>query len=230
MSTKIHLRRMSDGRRTGEKVRRHSYLAGQCEGRIYRPINRRQRRWFMKGVELVERHTRTKGKRTGILGYVAREVMEVLLQTMNYSTGRLDPSLNTLAERTGRCKSAVVRALKALRHAGFVDWIRRYVPTHEAGRGVQVKQTSNAYRLTLPPMAVRLLGPIYGREPPVSADLAFETAKRAQQIETNFKQDSPIFARCKRAEDVVRERESAQQSQSLMGFIFEVAETKKGNN
>jgi hypothetical protein len=57
-----------------------------------------------------------------------------------------------------RSKDAVVRALQALRAHGFLDWLRRYVPTGQEGRGPQVKQTSNAYRLSMPARAMRLLG------------------------------------------------------------------------
>ena len=60
--------------------------------------------------------------------------------------------------RTKRSKDAVVRALAALRRHGFVDWLRRYIPTGNLGAGPQVQQTSNAYRLALPPAAERLLG------------------------------------------------------------------------
>lgn len=51
-------------------------------------------------------------------------------------------------------------ALKRLKAHGFLDWLRRYVPTGNAGmRGPQVKQTSNAYRLMLPPQVERGMTP-----------------------------------------------------------------------
>jgi hypothetical protein len=59
--------------------------------------------------------------------------------------------------------------LKALRAHGFLDWLRRYEPTGNEGRGPQVQQASNAYRLSLPEKALRLLGR-FGKAPPPPAD------------------------------------------------------------
>jgi len=73
-----------------------------------------------------------------------------------------DRALTTIAARIGRSIAAVAAALKRLRVHGFVDWLRRYVPTGNAGmRGPQVEQTSNAYRLSLPPpVAANMTAPL----------------------------------------------------------------------
>jgi hypothetical protein len=84
-------------------------------------------------------------------------VLRELLRLIDYKTGRLDPAITTIAERIGRSVAAVVDALKRLRDHGFLAWLRRYVPTGNAGlRGPQVQQTSNAYRLALPAALLRL--------------------------------------------------------------------------
>ncbi|MBN9314155.1 MAG: replication protein RepA [Devosia sp.] len=81
-----------------------------------------------------------------------------------------------------RSRDAVHRALKALRQHGFLDWLRRYVPTGNEGRGVQVQQTSNAYRLSLPERARRLLGRMIG-DCPVPDDFAHAREAQAAEIE-----------------------------------------------
>lgn len=144
-------------RRTFEPVRRHSRLAGREAG-FWRPFDRRDVPRFMLAAERFERMTREKGQRCGQLGGVALEVLRELLRLVDYRTGRLDPAITTLCDRIRRSRGAVVAALARLRDAGFLDWVRRYVPTGKEGRGVQVQQTSNAYRLTLPPIAAKLLG------------------------------------------------------------------------
>lgn len=145
------------GQRTFEPVRRHSRPAGREAG-FWRPFDRRDVPRFMLAAERFERMTRQKGQRCGQLGSVALEVLRELLRLVDYRTGRLDPAITTLCERIRRSRDAVVRGLARLRDAGFLDWVRRYVPTGNEGRGVQVQQTSNAYRLTLPPIAAKLLG------------------------------------------------------------------------
>src|SRR5690606_22243346 len=73
--------------------------------------------------------------------------------------------------------------LKALRDHGFLDWLRRYVPTGERGaRGPQVQQTSNAYRLSLPQRAKALLGR-YFQPAPVPDDHSHRQEQQAAQIE-----------------------------------------------
>ena len=91
--------------------------------------------------------TRQPGARSGALGFVALEVLDFLANLVDWKTGRLDPSLDYIMGRLKRSRDAIVRALSALRAHGFLDWIRRYVPTGNEGRGPQVRQTSNAYRL-----------------------------------------------------------------------------------
>lgn len=145
------------GRRTGQPVRRHSRLAGRELG-FWQSFDRRDVARFMLAAERFDRTTRKKGERTGAIGSVGLEVLRELLRLIDFRTGRLDPSLQTLCDRLRRSRDAVVRALAKLRAAGFVDWLRRYVPTGDSGRGPQVQQTSNAYRLTLPPLAAKLLG------------------------------------------------------------------------
>ena len=82
-----------------------------------------------------------------------------------------------------RSKSAIYAALHALKAHGFLDWLRRYEPTGREGRGPQLRQTSNAYRLSLPARALRLLG-LQGRGAPLPDDVAQNLADRRQALDT----------------------------------------------
>lgn len=73
-----------------------------------------------------------------------------------------------------------MRALKNLRAHGFIDWLRRYEPTGNEGRGPQVQQTSNAYRLSLPEKARQFLGR-FGKTPPPPDD--YSAAQKARAAE-----------------------------------------------
>jgi hypothetical protein len=125
---------------------------------------------------------RQKGRRNGPLGHVALEALELLANLVNYRSGRLEPSYAYLMAKLRRSRDAVHRALRALREHGFLDWLRR----HEAielveGPGPQVRQVSNAYRLSLPARAARLLGHLLSA-PPLPDDMAAEREERAAYL------------------------------------------------
>ena len=166
----------SDLRQSGAPIRRHSREAGFCEGTFWRRVDPRDVGRFMLAAERFERSRRVKGARNGPIGPVGLEVLRELLRMVDYKSGRLDPCLATLQARLKRSKDAVVRALANLRDAGFVDWIRRWTP---AESGPPVRQTSNAYRLILPPAALALLGITHTTPPPPDDD----ATRRADQAE-----------------------------------------------
>lgn len=207
-----------------EPVRRHSRLAGRCEGTFWRPTTRAEMRRVVLAARRFDLVGRTKGRRNGPLGHVALEVLDLLANLVRFRTGRLDPSLDFLAGTLNRSRDAVWRALRALRTHGFLDWLRRYVPTG-AESGPQVKQTTNAYRLSLPARALALLGRM-GRTPPLPDDVAQAREERAAELEahrTNLPLDQlarfevqddrlgSVLAAMARA---VQDRESAKRSES----------------
>jgi DNA-binding transcriptional MocR family regulator len=100
---------------------------------------------------------------------VALDVLRLFVNLIDFRTGRLEPSITTIMDRLGRSRDTIVRALKNLRTHGFIDWLRRYEPTGNEGRGPQVQQASNAYRLSLPEKARQFLGR-FGKAPPPPAD------------------------------------------------------------
>lgn len=167
-----------------QPVRRHSHLAGRCEALFWRRTGRQEVRRILLAARRYELAGRAAGRRNGPLGHVALELLELLGNLVSFRSGRLDPSMAFLMERLKRSRDAVVRALAALREHGFLDWLRRYEPTGHEGRGPQVRQVSNAYRLVLPPRAARLLG-IQTQDVPLPDDLAHAQEARQADIEAH---------------------------------------------
>jgi DNA-binding transcriptional MocR family regulator len=125
---------------------------------------------ILKAAEIYnEAGLHEKGERSGPLGSVALDVLRLFVNLIDFRTGRLEPSITTIMDRLGRSRDTIVRALKNLRAHGFIDWLRRYEPTGNEGRGPQVQQASNAYRLSLPEKARQFLGR-FGKAPPLPAD------------------------------------------------------------
>lgn len=213
------------GEGRGEPVRRHSRAAGRCEGVFWRPFDRQDVGRFMLAAERFERANRKPGKRVGPLGPIGLEVLRELMRLVDFRTGRLEPAIATLQARLKRSRDAVVRALAALREYGFLDWLRRYEPTGRVGKGPQVKQISNAYRLSLPPAAARLLGHL-AREAPAPEDLEHALEVRAAQLRATIAAldpedqaqavfgDTPLGRAFGRLGRVVQQRESARQTES----------------
>ena len=151
-------------------VRRRSHFKGRSEGRIWRPTTRKDVQAILKAAEIYnEAGLHEKGERSGPLGSIALDVLRLFVNLIDFRTGRLEPSITTIMDRLGRSRDTIVRALKNLRAHGFIDWLRRYEPTGNEGRGPQVQQASNAYRLSLPEKARQLLGR-FGKAPPPPAD------------------------------------------------------------
>ncbi len=225
------LPRGASRKRTGQPVRRHSRAAGRCEGLFWRRTNRQEMSQIVLAARRYELATRQPGARNGALGFVALEVIELLSRRIDYRTGRLDPSLDYLMRTLRRSRDAVVRALQALRLHGFLDWLRRYEPTGNEGRGPQVRQTSNAYRLLLPQKARQWLGR-YGRPAPLPDDFSHAQEQRTATIEAQIAtlslaervfvevEDKGLAAALARlGESIVRKRESASRSESQSTVI-----------
>ena len=172
-------------------VRRHSHIRGRSEGRIWRPTTRKDVQAILKAAEIYnEAGLHEKGERSGPLGSVALDVLRLFVNLIDFRTGRLEPSITTIMDRLGRSRDTIVRALKNLRAHGFIDWLRRYEPTGNEGRGPQVQQASNAYRLSLPEKALRLLGRL-GKAPPPPDDHRAAKEARAAELDA-YKKSLPL--------------------------------------
>lgn len=215
-------RRRSPIERTGEPVRRQSFRADRPAPGYRCKITRKEAREIVLAATVYDRTTRTKGKRP--LGRAALQILEFLANMAAYS-GRVEPSYEYIMDKVGCARDTITRALKSLRAHGFLDWIRRYVPTGNA-EGPQVQQTSNAYRLTLPAIAKRLLGRILNPAP-VPEDIEHEAQERAQQIEAmratltmreqlslDLGAESPLGDALARLWDSMQKRESEKQGVS----------------
>ncbi|MBB3811600.1 helix-turn-helix domain-containing protein [Pseudochelatococcus contaminans] len=165
-------------------VRRHSHIRGRSEGRIWRPTTRRDVQAILRAAEQYNEAglREKKGERSGPLGSVALDVLRYFVNLIDFRTGRLEPSITTIMDRLGRSRDTIVRALKNLRAHGFIDWLRRYEPTGNEGRGPQVQQTSNAYRLSLPEKARQFLGR-FAKAPPLPDDHSAAQEARAAEVD-----------------------------------------------
>ena len=161
-------------------------------------------------------------------------MLDYLGNLVNFRTGRLDPSLDFLMGKLRRSRDAIVRALKALRDHGFLDWLRRFEPTGIEGRGPQVRQVSNAYRLSLPRHAAAMLGRFFQPAPAPedhaqaqeirAAELAAHRAAASELERTRLDvdPDDPIGAallRFAQSRALRTERESARQAESQSDII-----------
>ena len=200
---------------------------------IWRRIDQQEAAKIRLAAEKYERATREKGARSGALGSVALEVINYLTRLVDRKTGRLDPSIDHLMRTLKRSRDAIVRALAALRTHGFLDWLRRFEPTGIEGRGPQVRQVSNAYRLSLPRRAAALLGRLFASAP-VPDDAAHRQQLAAAEIEAHRAnlsnreralfdvEDEGLAAALSRlgaALDAKKERESARRSESRSSSI-----------
>lgn len=219
-------RRSQRAKRTGQPVRRQSRAKGRCEGLFWQRITRQEAARIRLAAERYELATRQRGARNGALGTVALEVISYLTRLVDYRTGRLDPSLDYLMAKLKRSRDAITRALKALRAHGFLDWLRRFEPTGIEGRGPQVRQVSNAYRLFLPQKALQWLGRL-GLPTPLPDDFIHAQERQRAEIEAHkaslslaelplfeLGSDDPLGRALSRLGRLVQERESAKRSES----------------
>lgn len=232
------LEEITDGAQAGRSstpVRRHSERKGG-EGRIWQKIERADLRQIVDAAEAYEVATKREqpGSRQGALGLIGLRVLRLLADMVDRRTGRLDPSIETLMRKLGHSRTGIVAALKNLRAHGFLSWMRRYVATGNTGKGPQVQQTSNAYRLSLPERAKRLLG--WRAHPvPVPDDFRDAQAQRVADIEAmraglsemertrvDVDAETPVGAailRLAQARAMKAQREFGLKTESLFKFI-----------
>jgi hypothetical protein len=107
----------------------------------FKPIDRNQRVRVIVAAEALERRTKGKGCKSGVLGQSALRILRSLLfDFCAIPTGRCCPSYERIREMTGFCYSTISGALKRLEESGLVRIVRRIIRTRLGAR-----QTSNAY-------------------------------------------------------------------------------------
>jgi hypothetical protein len=113
------------------------------------PKNEAARRWHK--AKRFDCQTHEPGKHGGAIGRTALEVFRVLLfEILDYSTGCLEPSYDTIAAKAGVCRRAVADALQRLKALGLLHWQRRSRPEPDGNGGFRLVQETNAYA-SLPP-------------------------------------------------------------------------------
>ncbi|MBF5080018.1 helix-turn-helix domain-containing protein [Paracoccus sp. NBH48] len=186
--------RSDSGEIDRKPVRRNSLRAGSCEGSFWRGTSRQDVQKTLMAAQRYDRANKEPGKRNGPLGGIALEVLALFANLVNFKSGRLDPSLDYITDKLCRSRDAVVRALKALRDHGFLDWLRRYEPAPNEGRGPQIRQVSNAYRLSAPKRALALLGRWAGKPAAPDDDQAARADRAAIEAEHIATLDLGSFA------------------------------------
>lgn len=177
-------------RRTGQPVRRNSYHRGEREHLIWRPLGktkadaRRFRGALLKAAKRLDHSTKDPGTRMGVLGLSGRAVLEALCEIVNDATGRLEPSIATIAEKAKLGVRTVVRALRRLNDSGFLSWLRRTEAIENDGAGPQVQQISNAYWFELRGRAAGLVRLMLGGAPPDQ-----RTSRELQAIDSNLRSE-----------------------------------------
>ncbi len=129
-------------------------------GEFRRPISTKARALVMERAEVLERSTKGKGQRDGVLGQSALMVLRALLcHFLDTKSGQCDPSYKQIQKQTGFCVQTIAVALKRLERAGILDITRRIVRrgaqiwNEFMGRFVwreRVEQQTNAYMVNVP--------------------------------------------------------------------------------
>ena len=68
----------------------------------------------------------------------------LLFDCLNYRTGRIDPSYETIAKKAAISTRSVARAISALKSAGILNWVRRVGGQMVDGH-FELEQLTNAY-------------------------------------------------------------------------------------
>ena len=107
----------------------------------FEPIDRNQRVRAVLAAEALERRTKAKGQKSGVLKQSGLRVQRCLLYDFcSVPGGRCDPSYAAIREKTGYCEATIAGALKRLEASGLLRITRRIIRTPQGAR-----QTSNAY-------------------------------------------------------------------------------------
>ena len=122
-----------------KRFRRNAEYAS--DSLAFRPIDRNMRVRVIWAAETLERRTKGKGCKSGVLRQSGLRVLRCLLfDFCAVPTGRCCPSYEAIREKTGFCFSTIAGALSRLEASGLVRIIRRIIRTRLGAR-----QTSNAY-------------------------------------------------------------------------------------
>ena len=105
-----------------------------------------QRAKILHACEVMERKSKGKGCRNGVLGIPAMMILRCLLMRFhNRKTGLCYPSYDALQATTGLCRQSIAVALDRLERAGVLRITRRMVRIAGELGGIICQQSSNLY-------------------------------------------------------------------------------------
>lgn len=140
------------------KVRRDSWLLGSFERDFYAYIPSKRSWRILLAAREFNRRSKRQGHKHGLLGSCGLDVLELLLNVQRRQRGRLEPSIDWIAEKTGWARSTVIRALAALKRWGFLQWRRRYEVCGRPGEpGPTRQQVTSAYAVQMPEALATIL-------------------------------------------------------------------------
>ncbi|KQM88487.1 hypothetical protein ASE67_01645 [Sphingomonas sp. Leaf23] len=161
----------------------------------------------------------------------AVRVMQEILDLARLNGGRVYPSYDRIAEKTNLARRTVSRAISILEGLGLIQKQRRFTMQPADDDAKRYRQTSNAYRPTLPQIVSRYL-PKFLRPTPVPADAAFLVEEHAritaemlastsceQRVDFLFESASPMAEAFRRMAALVDSRECQNGSEPLPQII-----------
>lgn len=182
-----------------------------------RPLDRNDRARVLMRAEALERRTKAKHKRDGVLGQSALTLLRCLLSHFqNAKTGRLDPSYTQMQKITGFCRETIAKALKALENAGILEIMRRIVRERcrvwveelkKFSYYDRVVQTTNAYMVNFPLPDRKAFGDLGA--PLLSPDLyhpSESTSSTAPTVIYNYYNPPPLDPDLQSALDALKRR------------------------
>nr|ADC33931.1 hypothetical protein ZZM4_0166 [Zymomonas mobilis subsp. mobilis ZM4 = ATCC 31821] len=167
-------------RRTPDPVHRDSYEVGEREKSVWKPVNPQEIGAYLEAVD--QYSIKTKG-----LSDKAVRLLKMLFRMVDFKTGRLEPTLDTICDSVGYARATVVKLLRQLQDLGFIRWIRRSIKIKADGKGPRRKQTSNAYGFLSPKAWPELARQVFERvmrrrNAPIPDDI--DHAQEADKAET----------------------------------------------
>lgn len=130
-------------------VRRGSKRVDTRQAPQFVPMNRNQTAKVYFVAERMECRTRKFGHQDGDVTRNGLLVLSVLLfHFLNYRHGRLDPSIQAIAERAHCCVRSVCYGLARLKACKILDWVNRCRPEWTE-LGFRLVQETNAYYIKL---------------------------------------------------------------------------------
>ncbi|WP_288413452.1 helix-turn-helix domain-containing protein [uncultured Sphingomonas sp.] len=112
----------------------------------------------------------------------AVRVMQEILDLARLNSGRVYPTYDRIAEKTHLGRRTVSRAISVLESLGLIQKQRRFTMVPADDDAKRYRQTSNAYRPTLPQIVSRYL-PKFLRATPAPADATFRAEEDARMTE-----------------------------------------------